>query len=113
MSWTAISSPSGATTWGTPKRPARRRRRWRNRRGGRALITPTLVSRPSSRPSGEKREKQENHSLSPLSPRTGWVEGRERGGWGSEGSPLLPRPLPRRRRIGEGPQRRAQGLEGV
>jgi len=30
-------------------------------------------------------------ALSPLSPRRGRVEGRERGGWGSEGS-LAPRP---------------------
>jgi hypothetical protein len=52
-----------------------------------ALITPALFSRPSTRPSGEKREwlvknrevAQDAVLLEPLSPRQGWVEGRERG----------------------------------
>src|SRR5436305_14760966 len=42
------------------------------------LITPALFSRPSTRPPGEKREKLAGMSLKPLSPRQGWVEGRER-----------------------------------
>src|SRR4051812_1273771 len=81
----------------------------RNRMGvashKKALITPTLFSQPSTRPTGEKREKVSSAlsrwDVEPVSPRQGGRRaGRE--GLGSEGLPH-PRPKPepheRRRQI--------------
>src|SRR3954469_21025336 len=48
-----------------------------------ALITPALFSRPPPRPSGRRGRGQ----LGFLAPSLSRMGGRERGGWGSEGSP--------------------------